>query len=115
MILTVPSLLRSLPGKVFNAVKSNFFVKARIELYATLREKYGKNVEVECDGTLKGAFLAAAEKLGSDFLGEIFDDSGEFRKDRIITVNGRNIKDEMIEVLPENARIAVFPPVAGGV
>jgi len=89
-------------------------VKARIDFYATLREKYGKSVEIECDGTLRGAFLAAAEKLGKDFLEEIFDDKGNFRDDRIITVNGRNIKDEMVEKLPENARIAVFPPVAGG-
>ena len=89
-------------------------MKARIELYATLREKYGKSIEVECDGTLRGALLAASKKLGEDFLKEIFDENGNFRKDRIITVNGRNIKDEMIEVLPENARIAVFPPVAGG-
>ena len=89
-------------------------MKARIDFYATLREKYGKSVEIECDGTLRGAFLAAAEKLGKDFLEEIFDDKGNFRDDRIITVNGRNIKDEMIEKLPENARIAVFPPVAGG-
>lgn len=103
-----------LVGKTFNTKKPNSFVKARIELYATLREKYGKSIEVECDGTLRGAFLAASKKLGEDFLKEIFDENGNFRKDRIITVNGRNIKDEMIEVLPENARIAVFPPVAGG-
>ena len=55
-----------------------------------------------------------SEKIGNDFLKDIFDDKGNFRDDRIITVNGRNIKDEMIEKLPENARIAVFPPVAGG-
>ncbi len=58
--------------------------------------------------------MAAAEKLGKDFLKEVFDESGNFRDDRIITVNGRNIKDERIEKLTENARIAVFPPVAGG-
>ncbi|WP_202319828.1 MoaD family protein [Archaeoglobus neptunius] len=89
-------------------------MKVRIELYATLREKYGKSVEIECDGTLRGAFLAASKKLGEEFLREIFDEDGNFRGDRIITVNGRNIKDEMIEKLPENARISVFPPVAGG-
>jgi molybdopterin synthase sulfur carrier subunit len=89
-------------------------VKVRIEFYATLREKYGKSIEVECDSTLRGAFMAAAEKLGKDFLKEVFDERGNFRDDRIITVNGRNIKDEMIEKLSENARIAVFPPVAGG-
>ncbi len=89
-------------------------MKVKIELYATLRDKYGKVIEVECDGTLKGAFVAAAEKLGKEFLNEIFDENGNFRNDRIITVNGRNIKDEMIEKLEEGARIAVFPPVAGG-
>jgi len=69
---------------------------------------------VDCDGTLRGAFTSAAEKLGEEFLKEIFDEKGSFRDDRIITVNGRNIKDEMVDRLPENARIAVFPPVAGG-
>lgn len=89
-------------------------MRVRIELYGTLREKYGKTVEVDCDGTLRGAFMAAAEKLGKDFLAEIFDESGKFRSDRIITVNGRNIKDEMIERFEEGTRIAVFPPIAGG-
>jgi molybdopterin synthase sulfur carrier subunit len=89
-------------------------MRVKIELYATLRDRYGKTVEVECDGTLKGAFTAAAEKLGKDFLNEIFDERGSFRDDRIILVNGRNIKDEMIEKLDEGVKIAVFPPVAGG-
>ncbi|RLI83364.1 molybdopterin synthase sulfur carrier subunit [Archaeoglobales archaeon] len=89
-------------------------MKVRIEFYATLREKYGKSIEVECDGTLKGAFFSAAEKLGESFLMEVFDSNGDFRDDRIITVNGRNIKDELIENLKEGDRIAVFPPVAGG-
>lgn len=102
-------------GKTFNPQKPNFFVRVRIDLYATLREKYGKSIEVECDGTLKGAFLAASKRLGDDFLKEVLDEHGNFRNDRIITVNGRNIKDEFVEKLPENARIAVFPPVAGGV
>lgn len=106
-------LNQSFRKKVFNTEKLNFFVKVKIELYATLREKYGKSIEVECDGTLKGAFIAASKKRGEDFLKEIFDENGNFRNDRIITVNGRNIKDEM-KKLSENARIAVFPPVAGG-
>ncbi len=89
-------------------------MKVKIELFATLRDKYGKSVEVECDGTLKGAFYSAAEKLGKDFLKEIFNEKGEFRDDRIILVNGRNIKDEMIEKLKEGTKISVFPPVAGG-
>ncbi|MCD6493527.1 MAG: MoaD/ThiS family protein [Archaeoglobaceae archaeon] len=89
-------------------------MKVKIEFFATLREKYGKSIEIECDGTLKGAFLNAAKKLGKDFLKEIFDENGNFRKDRIILVNGRNIKDEMIENLRDNSKISVFPPIAGG-
>ena len=89
-------------------------MKVKIELYATLRDMYGKSVEVECDGTLKGALKAAAEKLGENFFNEIFDENGRFRDDRIILVNGRNIKDERVERLEEGAKIAVFPPIAGG-
>lgn len=89
-------------------------MKVKIEFFATLRDKYGKSVEVECDGTLKGAFLAAAKKLGEGFLKDIFDEKGNFREDRIILVNGRNIKDEKIETLRENSKISVFPPIAGG-
>ncbi|MEM0203512.1 MAG: MoaD family protein [Archaeoglobaceae archaeon] len=89
-------------------------MKVRIEFFATLREKFGRSIEVECDGTLRGAFLSAGKLLGEEFLKEVFDESGKYRDDRMITVNGRNIKDERIEKLREGDRIAVFPPVAGG-
>lgn len=89
-------------------------MKVRIEFYATLRDRFGKGIEVDCDGTLRGAFLSASKILGKDFLKEVFDENGAYRDDRIITVNGRNLKDELIENLKEGDRIAVFPPVAGG-
>ncbi len=89
-------------------------MKVRIEFYATLREKFGKSVEVDCDGTLKNAFEAAAEKLGKELLDEVFDDGGNFREDRIITVDGRNVRDAPVQ-LKEGSRIAVFPPIAGGI
>jgi len=89
-------------------------VRVRIEFYATLREKFGKSIEIECNGTLRDAFLSASKILGKEFLKEVFDEEGNYRADRIITVNGRNIKDEMVEFLNEGDRIAVFPPVAGG-
>jgi molybdopterin synthase sulfur carrier subunit len=89
-------------------------VRVRIEFYATLRERFGKGIEVECNGTLRDAFLSASKILGKEFLEEVFDDEGNYRADRIITVNGRNIKDEMVEFLNEGDRIAVFSPVAGG-
>ncbi len=89
-------------------------MKVRIEFFATLREKFGKSIEVECNGKLRDALISAARVLGDDFLREVFDETGKFRDDRMITVNGRNIKDEMIEDLKEGDRIAIFPPVAGG-
>ncbi len=89
-------------------------VSVRIEFYANLREKYGKYVDVECDGTLENAFYSAAKMLGEEFLSEIFDDEGNFRKDRIILVNGRNVKDEIVSRVEDGTRISVFPPVAGG-
>ncbi len=91
-----------------------FYMRVRIEFYATLREKFGKSIEVECNGTLRDAFISASKILGKKFLDEVFDEKGNYRADRIITINGRNIKDEMIEFLKEGDRIAVFPPVAGG-
>ncbi len=86
--------------------------KVRIELFATLREKFGKSVEVECD-SLEDCFRKAAKVLGDEFLREVLDEEGGIRDDRIITINGRNIKDEMKE-LKNGDVIAVFPPIAGG-
>lgn len=86
----------------------------KIEFFATLREKFGKSIEVECDGTLRSALISAGKILGESFLVEMFDENGRYREDRMITVNGRNIKDEKIENLKEGDRIAIFPPVAGG-
>ncbi len=90
-------------------------MRVRVELFATLR-RFGKSFEVECTGDLKDAFLAVAKELrdkGDEFLKEIFDEDGNIRKDRIIMIDGRNIKDELIE-LREGSRITVFPPIAGG-
>ncbi len=91
-------------------------MKVKIELFATFRDKYNtKVVEVECDGTLEDAFRSAAKILGENFLEDVFDENGELRQDRIITINGRNIKDLKGEIkLQEGDKIAVFPPLAGG-
>ncbi len=86
--------------------------RVRIELFATLREKFGRGVEVECE-CLEDCFKKAARVLGEDFLKEVLDENGRVRDDRIITINGRNIKDEMKE-LEDGDVIAVFPPIAGG-
>ncbi len=89
-------------------------MKVKIELFATLRDKYKtKSVEVECDD-FKSAIINASKILGEDFYYEVFNEKGEIRNDRIITVNGRNVKDlEKIE-LKDGDKIAIFPPIAGG-
>ncbi len=89
-------------------------MKVKIELFATLRDRYKtKSVEVECDD-FKSAIINASKILGEDFYYEVFNEKGEIRNDRIITVNGRNVKDlEKIE-LKDGDKIAIFPPIAGG-
>ncbi len=87
-------------------------VRVRVELFATLREKFGKSVEVECNGTIEDCFVQASKILGKEFLNEVME-GNRIREDRIITVNGRNIKDEKKE-LKDGDVIAVFPPIAGG-
>lgn len=89
-------------------------MKVKIELFATLRDKFKtKSIEVECND-LKSAIINASKILGEDFYYEVFNEKGEIRNDRIITINGRNVKDlEMIE-LKDGDKIAIFPPIAGG-
>ncbi len=92
-------------------------MKVKIKLFATLREKYGKKEIVVDAEDFKDAFYKASEVLGKEFLKEIFqnEELKEFRDDRIITINGRNIKDIKDEIkIKEGDIIAVFPPVAGG-
>ncbi|RLI89587.1 MAG: molybdopterin synthase sulfur carrier subunit [Archaeoglobales archaeon] len=92
-------------------------MKVRIKLFATLREKYGKK-ELAVDAEdFRDVFYKASEVLGKEFLKEVFQNRElkEFRDDRIITINGRNIKDIKDEIrIKEGDVIAVFPPVAGG-
>ncbi len=89
-------------------------MRVKIALFATLREKFGvKEIEVECED-FESAIANASKILGEDFYYEVFNEKGEIRDDRIITINGRNVKDlEKIE-LKDGDRIAIFPPIAGG-
>ncbi len=86
-------------------------MKIKVQLFATLR-RFGKEFEVEGD-SLEDALRNLADKLGEDFYKEIFDEKGRIRDDRIITVDGRNIKDERPK-LKDGSVIAIFPPIAGG-
>ncbi len=89
-------------------------MKVKIELFATLRDKYRtKSIEVECDD-FKSAITNASKILGDDFYYEVFDENDEIRVDRIITINGRNVKDLKEIKLRNGDKIAIFPPIAGG-
>lgn len=93
-------------------------MKCTLELFATLREKYGvRKLDIEFSGTLHDLFEKASEKLGSEFLEDVYSNVERriFRDDRIITINGRNIKDiKKIPDLKDGDNIALFPPIAGG-
>ena len=85
-----------------------------IELFATLRERYGKRAEVSAK-TLEDAVRNAEGIFGKGFYSEVFEEDGRLRDDRIILINGRNVKDmKEIPELKEDDRIAIFPPIAGG-
>ena len=89
-------------------------MKVRIELFATLRDKYkAKTIEVECKD-FEDAIIQASNVLGKDFYYEVFNENGEIRDDRIITINGRNVKDLKKIELKSGDKIAIFPPIAGG-
>jgi len=92
-------------------------IKVKIKLYATFRGKYGlKEFEVQSDGTLTDLVKNAGKVVGEGFIDDMYSTKKEiFRDDRIVTVNGRNVKDIKSDiVLKEGDEIAIFPPIAGG-
>lgn len=85
-----------------------------VELFATLRERYGKRAEVDAN-SFEDAIKKAGEVFGEGFYHEVFEPDGKIRDDRIILVNGRNIKDiGKIPELKKDDKISIFPPIAGG-
>ncbi|MBE8540443.1 MoaD family protein [Geoglobus acetivorans] len=85
-----------------------------IELFATLRERYGKRVEVEAED-FEDAIRKASEVFGKSFYSEVFEEAGSVRDDRIVLINGRNVKDlEKMPKLKKEDKISIFPPIAGG-
>jgi len=93
-------------------------VRARILLFATLRDKYGvRELEVKCDGTVRNLIENTAKAvLDKGFLGHVYDvGRNKVRDDLIFSINGRNIKDikEQIKI-KEGDTVAIFPPLAGG-
>jgi len=92
-------------------------VSVKIVLFATLRSKYrARELIVTCDGTFLNLVENASKILGREFIADVYDNNkGKVRDDKIIMVNGRNIKDLKREItLKDNDVIAIFPPLAGG-
>ena len=92
-------------------------VRARILLFATLRDKYKvRELEVTCDGTVRNLIESAARILDKDFLGRIYDVSqNKVREGLIFAVNGRNVKAIKGEdEIKEGDTVAIFPLIAGG-
>ena len=92
-------------------------VSARILLFATLRKRFGvKELSVKCNGTLRGLIESVSKVLGQDFLNEIYNgESGKIKRNIILMINGRNIKDLREDIrIKDHDIIAVFPPLAGG-
>ena len=92
-------------------------VTVRISLFAMLREKYGvKELQVECDGTVRNLLENAAKVLGESFFTKIYDvNQNKVREDLIFSINGRNIKDLKGESkIKDGDKVSIFPAIAGG-
>jgi len=92
-------------------------VRARILLFATLRDKYKvRELEVKCDGTVRNLIENAASILDKDFLNRVYDVcQNKVREELIFAVNGRNMKDIKGEIeIKEGDAVAIFPLIAGG-
>ena len=92
-------------------------VRARILLFAALRDKYKvRELEVKCDGTVRNLIESSARILDKDFLNRVYDVSqNKVREDLIFAVNGRNMKDMTEEIeIKEGDAVAIFPLIAGG-
>jgi len=80
--------------------------KIKILFFATLRERAGtKSVELEVPSEMTVKSLK--DKLASDY-----PNLKESMKTVLVSVNKEYAFDE--SVLPQNAEVALFPPVSGG-
>jgi len=91
-------------------------VGVRVLLFTTLRDEYGGELEVKCDGTVRNLIEETARVLGKSFLGRVYDvGRNKVREDLIFSINGRDIKDIKGEIeIKEGDLVAIFPPIAGG-
>jgi len=92
-------------------------IGVKLLLFATLRDECGvRELEVQCDGTVRNLIENANKILGRGFWDKVYDTENNKVKDNLIfTINGRNIKDITGEARIEDGdKVAIFPPLAGG-
>jgi MoaD family protein len=90
----------------------------RIRVYATLRPIVGgatPAVDVQPGQTMR-ALLDEMVGRWPDLRAEMLDGNGELLRRISIMLNGRNIiyLDRLDTVIPDSAKIDIFPPVGGG-
>lgn len=92
--------------------------KVIIKFFATIKDELGvKELELDCDGTLKDLLEKAEAMIGEKFNELIYDKQRRsFRSDLIVLVNGRGLEylEGMETKLNEGDVVAVFPQIAGG-
>ena len=89
--------------------------KIKVKLYATLRDKIGKDTIYINANNVREA-IKELLNLFPSLKGEIVDENGKLKDDYIYLVNGRNIVFLQNEDtnLKDGDKLTVFPPVGGG-
>ncbi|NOQ29426.1 MAG: MoaD family protein [Methanosarcinales archaeon] len=88
----------------------------KVKAFARFREAFGKEQDIELDGTATVMDLLTELCAPHDAHDMIFDESGMIKKYVNILVNGRHIQSlsGIKTELAGGDEVAIFPPVAGG-
>lgn len=88
----------------------------KVKAFARFREAFGKERDIELDGTATVMDLLTELCAPHDAHDMIFDESGIIKKYVNILVNGRHIQSlsGIKTELADGDEVAIFPPVAGG-
>ncbi len=88
----------------------------KVKAFARFREAFGKEQDIELDGTATVMDLLTELCAPHDAHDMIFDESGIIKKYVNILVNGRHIQSlsGIKTELAGGDEVAIFPPVAGG-
>lgn len=88
-------------------------MRIKIEFFATLRERFGKRIELELEGS--EASLSEALSRVSGLLEEV-SESGELKPMYKVLVNGINVEflKGLETIVRDGDEISIFPPAGGG-